>query len=76
MTMRHIEPIVCECGHKGTLNWSENDSPFSKQWERYRVSGFDGGEYETTLSSFEDALAYIKPKCPKCGAVGKVRVVD
>jgi hypothetical protein len=73
MTTHHREPVVCECGHKGIVHWSENDQPFSKQWEEYSISGFDGeGFYVDGWTTVGDALLRMKPKCPKCGAVGKV----
>lgn len=30
MTSHHAEPVVCECGHKGVVHWSENDAPFPR----------------------------------------------
>lgn len=74
MTTHHEEPVVCECGHEGVVHWSENDQPFSKQWEKYYISGFDGERFETSGSStVTEALKEIKPKCPSCGQVGKVK---
>lgn len=76
MTTHWREPIVCECGHEGILHWSENDAPFSKQWESYSVSGFEGQGFEISgYTTSTDALKRINPKCPKCGEVGKVRHV-
>lgn len=73
MTTHHRVPIVCECGHEGTLHWSENDQPFSKQWEAYSVSGFEGGSFEIAgWTTNSEALERIKPKCPNCGGIGKV----
>lgn len=45
MTTRHTEPIVCECGHKGSVIWRENDAPFSRQYEEYSLSGFKGAHF-------------------------------
>ncbi len=73
MTTHHHEPIVCECGHKGTLDWSENDQPFSKQWESYSLSSFEGKSfYIEGWTTSVDALVRMNPKCPSCSEVGKV----
>lgn len=74
MTTRHEVPVVCECGHEGIVYWSENDQPFSSQWEKYSISGFDGEIFHIGgSSSVTEALKEIKPKCPHCGQVGKVK---
>lgn len=74
MTTHHREPIACECGHEGILHWSENDQPFSKQWEQYSISGFDGeGFYIDGYTTIQEALKRMNPKCPKCGEAGKVK---
>lgn len=73
MTTHHEVPVVCECGHTGTVHWSENDQPFSRQWEKYSISGFDGEMFEIGGSTnVTDALKKMKPKCPSCGRVGKL----
>lgn len=75
MTMRHKEPVECECGHQGTLHWSENDAPFSKQWEEYSMSGFDAeGFYINGFTTSHEALIRMKPKCPSCGETGRVKL--
>lgn len=73
MATHHREPVVCECGHKGTVHWSESDQPFGRQWERYSISGFEGQGFEIDgYTTLEKALTRISPKCPACGQVGKV----
>lgn len=73
MTSHWREPVVCECGHGGFVCWSENDQPFSKQWEKYRIDGFDGeGFYIEGSVTIAEAIKRMKPTCPVCGAVGKV----
>ena len=74
MATHHREPVVCECGHKGTVHWSESDQPFGEQqWERYSVSGFEGQDFEVGgYTTVEDALRRMNPKCPVCGQIGKV----
>lgn len=78
MTMRTQEPIVCECGHRGFLTCSENDQPYSKPWESYGLSGFDGGGLTITnrRDAPKDILAHLAPRCPKCGHTGKVRYAN
>lgn len=61
MTMRTRTNYVCECGHTGYSVLSENDQPFSKNWESFEAFGFD----------LPAPLAEIK--CPSCGEAGKVR---
>lgn len=74
MTMRTRDQIKCDCGHEGAILCKENDQPFSSLWEAYSLEGFDGGSI--TITSYKDMpadlLAYLKPQCPKCGAIGKV----
>lgn len=74
MTTRHTEPITCECGHKGAVIWRENDAPFSRQYEEYSLSGFSGEGFTCTYTTLSDAIDRMKPKCPDCGAVGKVTI--
>jgi hypothetical protein len=74
MTTRWKEPVVCECGHKGIVHWSENDQPFSSQWETYRIEGFEGEGFEIAGScTLDDAIERMKAVCPICGAVGKIK---
>ena len=73
MATHHEEPVVCQCGHQGTVHWSENDAPYSKQWESYSIAGFDGEGF--TIDGYmttDQALERLMPRCPKCGTVGKV----
>jgi hypothetical protein len=62
-------PLICECGHEGYLEVSENDQPFSALWEEYSLDGFTGGTL--TITSYADAprdrLAALNPTCPQCG---------
>ena len=76
MTTHHHEQVVCDCGHEGVIHWSENDQPFSNPWERYSISGFEGEGFEISgFTTISDALEKMKPKCPTCGQVGKVKPV-
>jgi hypothetical protein len=74
VTTHWKEPVVCECGHTGVVHWAENDQPFSRQWERYSIEGFDGQGFEIAGTIIlDEALAQMNPACPACGAQGKVR---
>ena len=76
MSTHWREPVQCECGHEGILHWSENDAPFSRQWEQYSMSGFEAeGFYIEGYTTSSEALERMKPKCPKCGQVGQVKLV-
>ena len=75
MTTHSEKPLVCECGHSGYLNCTENDQPFSGLYEAYSLDGFEGGSL--TITSYadmpKDLIAHLHPKCPKCGQIGKVK---
>lgn len=79
MTMRTSQSIACECGHTGELRCSENDAPFSSMYESYSLIGFEGdGVTFTSWPQMQRAgpiLAYLDPKCPSCGARGKISYV-
>jgi hypothetical protein len=74
MTYRTSQPINCECGHRGSLDCAENDSPYGKGWEHYTLSGFKGGEIQLTGGErlAQPILVAIEPECPACGKVGAV----
>lgn len=74
MATHHREPVICQCGHKGEVHWSENDQPYSKAWERYSIRGFSGESFSVDgFVSLEKALESLNPRCPACGMVGKVK---
>lgn len=75
MTTQSSKPIVCECGHEGTFDTNGNDHPLDNHWESYSLSGFVGGSCRVTSyrNIPNDILAHLKPKCPECGEIGKVR---
>lgn len=60
MTMRTITKLRCECGHEGQHVLSENDQPYSKNWESERTEGFSNGPDTKEM------------RCPSCGQTGKV----
>lgn len=72
--MRSKSKIVCECGHEGYLHCKENDAPFTKGYEDYHLSGFEGGTayFEGYCKDPIGLLADLKPVCPECGEMGKV----
>jgi hypothetical protein len=78
MTMTSYEPLTCECGHRGRLKCRESDTPYGKPWEQYSLVDFEGEEqhFEGFCSDFAALLRPLRPKCPECGAVGRVRLGD
>jgi hypothetical protein len=63
-------PIVCECGHKGSVRRRESDWS-SDEW--FNLEGFAGGHLEITNGKLlpDDLLAAMTPKCPQCRRTGK-----
>jgi hypothetical protein len=52
---------------------SENDQPFSKQWQQHSFSGFEDGSFEIAGTAvLSGAVERIRRKWPECGAIGKV----
>lgn len=71
MTTHSKSPLVCgDCGHKGSIDLSENDQPYSSLWEGYSLDGFDGEKL--VITSYADIpankLEAMKATCPKCGS--------
>jgi hypothetical protein len=58
MTMRTYRYFVCPNGHSGQEVTSENDQPYSDQWESTRTSGL--------VQSGKDALGYAAYQCQTC----------
>jgi len=69
------EKLVCECGRTGYLKLREDDRPLSGTWESYSLEGFSGGSLTITSSGNipGDKLAYLRPLCPQCRQLGKVK---
>ena len=62
-------PIVCECGHEGAILMSENDQPYSKMWESYKLDGFNGDSLRVEgTGEAGNLFEALKPKCPKCNS--------
>jgi hypothetical protein len=76
MTSHWRTALRCDCGHEGQLHMSENDQPFTTQWERWHVSEFDSEEFylERSSTTKTKALARMNPKCPACGERGKIQI--
>lgn len=74
MTTSTYEALVCECGYQGRLKCRENDAPFSKPWEEYSLTGFEGGTatFAPYCTDVKALLPTLKPKCPQCGHIGRV----
>lgn len=69
MTTRTSYPVRCKCGHEGAIRMSENDQPYSANWESYTVVDLIGGSHsvERRSAHWEEVFEEIKPACPKCG---------
>lgn len=50
---------------------SENDQPYSTNWESYTLVGLLGGTHsvERRSSPWDEVFQEIKPVCPKCKTV-------
>ena len=68
MTTRTRYPVKCSCGHVGAIRMSENDQPYSKQWESYNLEELEGSNgYEVDgFAGWEKVFKELKPTCPKC----------
>jgi len=67
------DPIVCECGHTGSVKCRENDQPYSTPWEAHSLEGFEGGTHHGFVKNAVELLSKLNPTCPVCGQTGKVR---
>jgi len=48
---------------------TENDAPFSKQYEPYRLKDLNGeGYYTEGFAKWEDVFENMRPTCPRCHA--------
>lgn len=68
MTTHTRYNVKCSCGHTGEIRMSENDQPFSAQWEKYRLEDLEGEEsyYVEGFAKWPDVFNALKPVCPKC----------
>lgn len=65
MTTRSTIILVCACGHRGHIEISENDQPYSKPWVSATLVDLDArGSYAENYKIFSEE----RPSCPKCGA--------
>lgn len=69
MTMRTYYMLACPCGATGAIKLSENDAPFSPNYESYSVEGFAGGHYsvEPSAKSWTEVFEHLNPRCESCG---------
>lgn len=70
MTTRTVSRLVCACGHEGRISMSENDAPFSRQYESYSVTGFDclSNTFSVVdrFATWDEVFSETKPVCPVC----------
>lgn len=69
MTTRTNYPVRCGCGHEGAIRMSENDQPYSANWENYTLVRLNGGTHsvENRSAKWEEVFDKMKPVCPECG---------
>ncbi|SEI15481.1 MULTISPECIES: hypothetical protein [Paraburkholderia] len=60
MTMRTTRHFFCQNGHDGAETTSENDQPYSQQWESVRTAGL--------IDAGKDPRGYAHYVCAECGA--------
>jgi hypothetical protein len=69
MVQKTTFKIECSCGHIGNLSMRENDAPFSTQWEKYELTGFNGGSScgkDPGYMSLKEVFFELAPTCPNC----------
>ena len=61
--------LICSCGHVGTIVMSENDAPFSRQYESYSLEGLSGDSFsiQDRFAKWDEVFQKMKPACHKCG---------
>lgn len=71
MTSRTTDPVRFKRGHEGAIRTSENNQPYSANWDRYTVVGLNGGSHhvERRSASWDEVFKAIKPTCPECGTL-------
>ena len=49
---------------------SENDQPFSKQYESYTLENLNGNSFRIDgFAEWDRVFLEMKPQCPKCGSL-------
>lgn len=68
MTMRITHNVVCECGHTGSIIFSENDTPYSTgNWESYSLKNLNGSLRSIPASAdWATIFRTMSIKCPQC----------
>jgi hypothetical protein len=63
--------LRCYCGHTGRISRQQSDKGWGSPNTDYYITGF-GKRSDTNIekfSTFADAIAQLKPKCPACGEI-------
>lgn len=68
MTMRTTYSVVCECGHTGSIIFSENDTPYSSgNWESYSLKNLKGNPHSVpTNADWATIFRIMSIQCPEC----------
>jgi hypothetical protein len=65
MASRTRYNIICNCGHKGTIILSENDQPYSSNWEQYSLENLEGTTFTTrNVVTWETVFEKTGASCP------------
>lgn len=71
MVMRTKYSIKCrKCGHTGAIKMSENDQPYSTQYESYSPENLTAEPFlvEGRFVDMSEVFEHMKPTCPECDA--------
>lgn len=67
MTLRTKHTVKCKCGHEGLILLSENDQPFSTNWQKYTLENLDGSSYSLERdANWDEVFSNMNIKCPSC----------
>jgi len=64
--MRTSYAVTCFCGHSGKIIFSENDAPFSENWQKYTLEDLNGGPISTPAANWHEVFKAMNVTCPKC----------
>lgn len=67
--MKTVYELICPvCKTKGRMTMTENDQPFSKPWESYRLDNVKGRTTNFDHSpTWDEVFEQVAPHCVECG---------
>jgi len=71
---------IIKSHNREMFNWNRslarNESPFSREWQTYKINGFEGEPlFIRDAITLDDALVRMNPKCPECDVVNKISYI-